>query len=59
VYNFTHAQGTYTEGGRTLLAVMVKDATRDAVTGRWGFQAWAGDLTEPLVTDAARQCYQC
>lgn len=38
---------------------MVKDATRDAATGARGFQVWVGDLTKPLVTDAAKQRYQC
>ena len=31
---------------------MLKDKTKYASTGGWGFQAWAGgDPTKPLVTD--------
>lgn len=60
VHDFTQEKGTYTEGPRKLLAVMVKDSTRYSATGGWGFQAWiGGDPTKPIVTDAATMCFQC
>lgn len=60
LHDFTVDQGSYTEGPRKLIAVMVKDAKKYAATGGWGFQAWAGgDPAKPLVTDAATQCFAC
>jgi hypothetical protein len=60
LHDFTVDQGSYKEGPRKLIAVMVKDATKYAATGGWGFQAWAGgDPAKPLVTDAATQCFAC
>jgi len=52
--------GSYVQGGRKAIPVMLKDAKRFAATGGWGFQAWAGgDPTKPLVTDAASACFAC
>jgi hypothetical protein len=60
LHDFTLSDGSYVEGPRKALAVMVKDATAYAGTGGWGFQAFAGgDPTKPLVTDAAKQCFAC
>jgi hypothetical protein len=60
LHDFTVDQGSYKEGPRKLIAVMVKDAKKYAATGGWGFQAWAGgDPAKPLVTDAATQCFAC
>jgi hypothetical protein len=60
VHDFTVDNGTYNEGGRKGLAIMVKDAKKYAATGGWGFQLWAGgDPAKPIVTDAAKQCFGC
>ena len=35
-------------------------ASGTASTGGWAWQAWAGgDPSKPLVTDAAKQCFEC
>jgi Cytochrome P460 len=60
LHDFTLSDGSYVEGARKLLAVMVKDSKKYASTGGWGFQAWeGGDAKKPLVTDAAKQCFAC
>jgi hypothetical protein len=60
VHEFTVSNGTYVEGPRKGLAVMVKDQKKYASTGGWGFQLWAGgDPTKPVVTDPANQCFEC
>jgi len=52
--------GSYVQGSRKAIPVMLKDAKKYASTGGWGFQAWAGgDPTKPLVTDAATMCFAC
>jgi hypothetical protein len=52
--------GSYVQGPRKAIPVMVKDARKYASTGGWGFQAWAGgDPKKPLVTDAATMCFAC
>jgi hypothetical protein len=52
--------GSYVQGSRKAIPVMLKDAKKYASTGGWGFQAWAGgDPTKPLVTDAAKMCFAC
>jgi Cytochrome P460 len=39
---------------------MVKDSKKYASTGGWGFQLWQGeDPSKPIVTDAAKQCFEC
>ena len=54
------SDGSYVEGARKVIALMVKDAKKYAATGGWGFQAWAGgDPKKPVVTDAATQCFAC
>jgi hypothetical protein len=58
--DFTIADGSYVEGARKGLAVMVKDAKKYASTGGWGFQFFVGgDPKMPAVTDAAKQCFGC
>ena len=60
LHDFTLSDGSYVEGPRKALAMMVKDAKAYAGTGGWGFQAFAGgDPAKPLVTDAAKQCFAC
>ena len=60
LHEFTISDGSYVEGARKALAVMVKDSKKYASTGGWGFQFWAeGDAKKPQVTDAAKQCFAC
>jgi hypothetical protein len=60
LHEFTVNDGSYSEGGRKILALMVKDSKKYATTGGWGFQAWAGgDPKKPVVTDATKQCFAC
>jgi len=60
LHDFTVSDGSYVEGARKALAVMVKDSKKYASTGGWGFQLWeGGDPKKPLVTDAAKQCFEC
>jgi hypothetical protein len=59
-HEFTISDGSYLEGPRKATAIMLKDKKKYASTGGWGFQAWAGgDRTKPLVTDPAKQCFEC
>ena len=60
LHDFTITDGSYVEGARKGLAVMVKDAKKYASTGGWGFQFFAdGDAKKPVVTDPAKQCFAC
>ncbi|GIX31601.1 MAG: cytochrome c oxidase subunit III [Porticoccaceae bacterium] len=49
------------EGPRKVLGVMVKDRTRFAATGGWGFEGFAGgDPNQRVVADkAAEACFAC
>jgi hypothetical protein len=60
VHEFSMNDGSYVEGNKKAVTVMVKDAKRYAATGGWGFQVWAGgDPSKQLVTDAAQACFAC
>jgi hypothetical protein len=60
LHDFTVVDGSYVEGALKGLALMTKDSKRYASTGGWGFQFWAGgDPKKPLVTEAAKQCFEC
>jgi Cytochrome P460 len=60
LHEFTVEDGSYVEGPRKGLAVMVKDVKEYASTGGWGFQLWdRGDPNKPVVTDAASECFGC
>jgi hypothetical protein len=60
VRDFAVVEGSYTQGSRKAIPVMVKDAKKYPSTGGWGFQAWAGgDPAKPLVTDAVKACFEC
>jgi len=63
VHDFSVKDGSYVEGSKKAVTVMVKDAKRYPTTGGWGFQAWAGgDRTKPLVPDTAhavKACFTC
>jgi hypothetical protein len=60
VHEFSVKDGSYAEGNKKAVTVMVKDATKYASTGGWGFQVWAGgDPSKPLVADAKQPCFVC
>lgn len=60
VHDFSIKDGSYVEGPKKAVTVMVKDARKYAINGGWGFQAWAGgDPSKPLVPDAAHATQAC
>jgi hypothetical protein len=63
VHQFSVKDGSYVEGDKKAVTVMVKDAKKYGTTGGWGFQVWAGgDPSKPLVPDAAhaiQACFAC
>jgi hypothetical protein len=60
LHDFSVVDGAYVEGPLKGLAVMAKDSNKYAATGGWGFQFWlGGDANKPIVTDAAKQCFEC
>jgi hypothetical protein len=60
LHEFTVADGSTVMGKLKGVAVMVKDAKKYAATGGWGFQVFiGGDPKKTLVTDAAKQCFEC
>jgi hypothetical protein len=60
VHDFIVSDGTYVEGPRKVLAIMIKDNKKYSSTGGWGFEEWAeGDPTRPLVTNPTKQCFEC
>jgi hypothetical protein len=63
VHEFSVKDGSYVEGNKKAIAVMIKDAKKYPTTGGWGFQVWGdGDPSKPLVPDAAHAvtaCFAC
>jgi len=63
VHEFSVKDGSYVEGSKKAVTVMVKDMKKYPTTGGWGFQVWAGgDPSKPLVPDAAhavKACFEC
>lgn len=60
VHEFSVKEGSYVEGNKKAVAVMVKNAKKYASTGGWGFQVWAGgDISKPLVSDTAHAVQAC
>jgi Cytochrome P460 len=63
VHEFSVKDGSYVEGNKKAVTMMVKDSKKYEATGGWGFQAWAGgDSSKPLVPDAAHAipaCFVC
>ena len=63
VHEFSVKDGSYVEGNKKAVPVMVKNAKKYDTTGGWGFQVWAGgDPSKPLVPDAAhavQACFAC
>ncbi len=49
----------YTQGARKVTALMVKDASRYAETGGWGFQAYKPGESAGIVTQPVEQCFGC
>jgi hypothetical protein len=59
LHEVTVSNGSYAEGARKAIVIMVKDSKQTS-TGGWVWQAWAGgDAAKPLVTDAVKQCFEC
>ncbi|MEP6729155.1 MAG: cytochrome P460 family protein [bacterium] len=53
-------EGTFVEGGRRQLDVMMKDTVRYASTGGWGFQRYARDSkTELAAAPTPQTCFAC
>jgi Cytochrome P460 len=60
VREFSLADGSYVQGSRKAITVMLKDAKKYESTGGWGFQVWAGgDPKKPLATDPVKMCFTC
>jgi hypothetical protein len=63
VHDFSVKDGSYVEGSKKAVTVMVKDSKKYTTTGGWGFQVWAGgDPSKPLVPDVAHSipaCFVC
>jgi hypothetical protein len=63
VHEFSVVDGSYVEGKKKAVTLMVKDAKKYPATGGWGFQVWAGgDPSKPLVPDSAhavKACFTC
>ena len=60
VHEFAETEGSYIEGKKKAVTVMVKDARKFAETGGWGFQAWAnGDSSKPIVHSTAQAVSAC
>ena len=63
VHEFSIKEGSYVEGDKKAVALMIKNAKLYPTTGGWGFQVWAGgDPSKPLVPDTAhaiQACFAC
>ena len=63
VHDFLMKDGTYVEGEKKGVGVMVKDAKKYAATGGWGFQVFGtADFSKPLLPDTAhviQACFNC
>jgi hypothetical protein len=62
LHDFMVTDGSYVEGARKGVAVMVKDSKKFASTGGWGFQFFAGPdpkTAKPVVTDPVKSCFEC
>jgi cytochrome P460 len=60
VHDFSVKDGSYVEGNKKAVTVMIKDAKKYSMNGGWGFQVWAGgDPSKPLVPDAAHATQAC
>lgn len=54
------ADNASTEGERVLVGVMVKNSSKYAPTGGWGFEGFKGDSeTQRLVNDGGKSCFDC
>ena len=58
LHDFTIADGSYVEGARKGIAVMVKDAKKYAATGGWGFAFFDKD-GKPVAEAAMKSCSPC
>ena len=58
--NYRDGGNAMQEGSRKLVGVMLRDKTRFATTGGWGFEGFAGDSRDQrLVSDGGASCYGC
>ncbi|MCU7928783.1 MAG: cytochrome P460 family protein [Candidatus Thiodiazotropha sp. (ex Dulcina madagascariensis)] len=58
--NTLEKENTIQEGSRKLIGVMLRNKSRYAETGGWGFEAFSGDSkTERLVKDGGDACFGC
>lgn len=48
-----------TEGERKVLGVMYRDAAKYTKTGGWGFEGFAGNTRNRVVTDGGESCFRC
>ena len=60
VHDFLEKDGSYVEGNKKAVTVLIKDGKKYSTNGGWGFQVWAGgDPSKPLVPDAAHATQAC
>lgn len=63
VHDFSIKDGSFVEGKKKAVAVMVKDSKKYPATGGWGFQVWDGGApSKPLVPDSdqsIKACFSC
>jgi hypothetical protein len=60
VHDFSVKDGSYVEGNKKAVTVMIKDGKKYSTNGGWGFQVWAGgDPSKPLLPDAAHATQAC
>ena len=52
--------GTFAEGPRRRVDVMIKDSRKYASTGGWGFERFKGDSrVDRIVKDVSTECFAC
>ena len=60
LFSYNTKDNASTEGERILTGVMIKDGSRYAATGGWGFEGFKGSSqSERLVGDGGKSCYGC
>ena len=57
LHEFTVSDGSYIEGGRKILALMVKDSRKYAATGGWGFAQFNDG--KPVDAAGLSGCFAC
>jgi len=59
LHEITVSDGSYVEGARKALAVMLKDSKKYASTGGWGFQRFVKDTRELAAAPTPQDCFAC